>query len=610
MNPIQSSLNTLLLVTLLGSPVVATNGWAQENAADGEKQEQVATKDVKTEAQIAAEARLPKIDLTPKIFYQVLLAEISGNRGSNVLATSTYLELARTTRDPRIAKRAVEVSLHARQADGALEAAQIWADADPESPQAQQTLASLLLGAQRLDEAERHLAKFLTITPPPAEQDEPNMQFESPHEPAPAAGNLVDRLENVTRMLLRYPDKTATLRLIEHLTAPYENLPEAHFSRAMAAANAGDDARALKYLDRAQELRPDWEESLLFKVQLQQRTSTSLAEETLRKFLAEHPKSGDVRLAYARALIGDKHYEEARREFSTLLADYPDKGEVLYAVALLSLQLNDYGPAEIYLKQLLDLKFGNLNLLRFYLGQIAEETKRQQEALQWYEMVTPGEQYPLALSHAASLLARQGKVEDGRELLHKGAETMPSERLTLLIAEAQLLSDFKRETEAFDLLDKELVSHPEEPDLLYESALLAEKLNRLDVLERNLHKLIQLKPDDARAYNALGYSLADRSLRLDEAQQMIDKALSLAPNDAYIIDSKGWLLYRRGETAAAIETLRKAFDMRPDPEIAAHLGELLWTTGKREEARKTWNDAVKLSPTNQVLTDTINKFKP
>ncbi|HQW19516.1 MAG TPA: tetratricopeptide repeat protein [Rhodocyclaceae bacterium] len=182
--------------------------------------------------------------------------------------------------------------------------------------------------------------------------------------------------------------------------------------------------------------------------------------------------------------------------------------------------------------------------------------------------------------------------------------------MTLLIAEAQLLVEFKRDTEAFDLLDKALASQPEEPDLLYETSLIAERLNRFDVLERNLRKLILLKPEDPRAYNALGYSLADRSLRLDEAQQLIDKALSLAPNDAYIIDSKGWLLYRRGETAAATETLQKAFDLRSDPEIAAHLGEVLWVSGNHDEARKTWKDAAKTSPSNQVLTDTIRKFKP
>lgn len=609
MNSIQSSLKTLLLVALLGSPAYAV---AQEDATGADKQEQAAEKTEKSEAQTAADARLPKIELSPKILYQILLAEIAGNRGSVVLATSTYLDLARTTHDPRMARRATEIALHARQPDAALEAAQIWVDAEPESPQAQQTLASLLLGAQRLDEAEGHLTSLLTIEIPavPAEQGEPAVRFGDAHARAPATGNLADRLEYVTRMLLRYPDKAAALRMVEHLTAPYEKLAEAHFSRALAAANAGDDTLALKALDRAQSLRPDWEESLLLKVQLQQRVSTSLAEKTLRDFLAGHPKASDVRLAYARALIGDKHYEEARREFATLLDDHPDNGEVLYAVALLSLQLNDYGPAEKYLTRLLELNFGNQNLLRYYLGQVAEDTKRPQEALQWYDKVTPGEQYLPALSRAASILARQGQVEDGRALLHKAAEAVPAERITLLIAESQLLSGFKRDAEAFDLLDNELASQPEQPDLLYETALLAEKLNRLDVLERNLHKLILLQPDDPRAYNALGYSLADRNLRLEEALQLIDKALSLAPNDAYIMDSKGWLLYRRGEAAAAIELLQKAFGLRPDPEIAAHLGELLWVTDKHDGARKIWNDAVKLSPTNQVLTDTIRKFKP
>lgn len=615
MNPLQSGLTAFLFVALLGGSAYAPHALAQENEAGTDKQVPAVATTEKTgnaEAPNAADERLPKIELSPKILYQVLLAEIAGSRGSVVLAASTYLDLARATRDPRIARRAVEVSLHARQPDAALEAAQIWVATEPESPLAHQTAASLLLGAQRLDEAERHLAKLLTIEIPPVQTEPGDLSVpgEAIRSVAPVTVSFADRMGNIVRMLLRYPDKTAALHLIEHLTAPYENLAEAHFARAMAFANIGEEARAMDELDRSQALRPDWEDSVIFKAQLQQRANVSLAVETLRSFLAGHPGASEVRLAYARALIGEKHYEEARREFSTLLTEHKDNGEVLYAVALLSLQLEDYGLTEKHLKRLLELKFGNPNLLRFYLGQVADETKRPEEALQWYGEVTPGEQYLPALSRASSILSRQGRVEDGRALLRKAAEAVPTERLTLLIAEAQLLVEFKRDTEAFDLLDKALASQPEEPDLLYETSLIAERLNRFDVLERNLRKLILLKPEDPRAYNALGYSLADRSLRLDEAQQLIDKALSLAPNDAYIIDSKGWLLYRRGETAAATEALQKAFDLRSDPEIAAHLGEVLWVSGNHDEARKTWKDAAKTSPGNQVLTDTIRKFKP
>ncbi len=562
-------------------------------------------------ARDAANPGLPKLELTPKLLYQLLLAEIAGQRGNIPLAQSLYLDLARSTRDPRVARRAAEISLHARQLDSALEAARIWVQADPESSQGRQMLAGLLLGKQNLEEAVPHLAKWLAIEiarPAPAEGEE-TRRVENPQAAKSFSGNLGHVLDYLYRLLARFPDKATELRLMEQLTAPYQNFPEAHYVRAQAASDAKDDARALASLERALELRPDWEAAVLFKVHLQQRISSTLATETLRRFLDDHPKADEVRIAYARTLIGDKRYEEAHREFEALLNAHPDNGEVLYAVALLSMQLRDLEPAEKHMKKLLEMRYGDLNLLHFYLGQIAEDSKRPQDALQWYGLIKSGDQYLPALSRAAALLAKQGRIDEGRMLLKKAAEDTPNERVQILLAESQLLSSVGRNVEAFDLLDKQLAKEPEQPELLYESALLAEKIDRLDVLERNLRKLILLKPEDAHAYNALGYSLADHGLRLDEAQQLIDKGLALAPDDAFILDSKGWLFYRRGENGAAIEFLKKAFSLREDPEIAAHLGEVLWITGRRDEALKTWNDSAKANPNNALLADTIKKFK-
>ena len=547
--------------------------------------------DVSDEAPAAAAKQaenLPKLELTPKIVYQLLLAEIAGKRGSIQLSVGAYVDLAQSTRDPRVVRRAAELAIFARRPDAALDMAKLWIEIEPESPLARQMLVGLLLSAQRLDEAAVHLAKLISLE----------------------GEKKGDALLRLNRLLTGYPDKQAVRRLIENLTLPYDSIAEAHFLRAQAAANAGDDVRALVEIERARELRPKWDDAVLFKAQIQQRKGNAPAVETLRNYLKTYPGAREVRLAYARTLVGDKHYEEARREFAALLEASKEDPEAIYAVALLSLQLNDLVAAEVQFKRLLDLGVGDVNLVRLYLGQIAEDGKRPQDALHWYGMVTQSEQYLPAQLRIAKILVQQGRFEDGRAALQQAARGDPRDRIALLVAEAQLLADAGRNSEAFALLDGNLATQPDQPELLYESALLAERLGRFEVLERNLQKLIKIKPDHAHAYNALGYSLADRNLRLDEAQQLIEKALSLSPEDAFILDSKGWLLYRRGDSGGALEYLQRAYKQKPDPEIAAHLGEVQWMLGRRSDAEKTWSEAASANPGNEALSVAIKKFKP
>jgi tetratricopeptide (TPR) repeat protein len=245
-----------------------------------------------------------------------------------------------------------------------------------------------------------------------------------------------------------------------------------------------------------------------------------------------------------------------------------------------------------------------------YLGQIAEEQKHYSEAMRWYEEVTGGEQYLQAQIHYALALSKQGKLEAARAHLRQIEVSSDQARVRLLLAEAQMLRDANRPLEAFDLIGGALMSAPDQPELLYDYAMLAEKLERMDLLEANLRKLISLQPDHAHAYNALGYSLAERNLRLPEAQELIERALRLSPDDPFIIDSMGWVLYRMGKSKEALEYLRKAYGARPDPEIAAHLGEVLWVAGEHREAEKIWLEAAKKTPGNDALNSTIKRFKP
>ncbi|MDH5535737.1 MAG: tetratricopeptide repeat protein, partial [Betaproteobacteria bacterium] len=316
------------------------------------------------------------------------------------------------------------------------------------------------------------------------------------------------------------------------------------------------------------------------------------------------------RLNYARLLVTEKKFPEARTQFELLLASHPQNADVTMAVALLAMQANDYDAAEAQLKRALELKYKDPDAVRLYLGQVSEERKRYDQALEWYSTVGRGEQYINAQSRYAGVLAKQGRLPDARQHLQQVSAKDNQQRVQLTQAEAQLLREASAYQDAFDVLGRALEKLPNAPDLLYDHAMAAEKVNRVDVLETNLRQLIKIRPDHAHAYNALGYTLADRNERLAEARELIETALKLSPDDPFILDSMGWVLFRLGQKQEAITYLKRAFGQRPDPEIAAHLGEVLWMYGERDEARKIWNDVLKEHPKNEVLRKTIDRFVP
>lgn len=543
---------------------------------------------VHAEAPVAqADSRETPASLTPQILYQFLLAEIAGSRGQLGFAAGAYVDLAKTTGDPRIARRATELAFHARQLEPALEAARIWIAGEPESIPARQALWTLLAANNHTDELAGLLNQSL----------------------AAAGPELGAQLLQLQRTLASQRDRQAVLRLVDQATLPYLNLAEAHFARAQAAQSAKEGLRALAEIDQALHLRPDWEQAILFKVQLLLETPDR-AVESLQTFISRNPQSREARLALARVLVDAKRYDESRQAFSALLETRKDDPELLYAVGLLSLQLGDMAGAETHLRHLLKLdNGGDRDSVHFYLGQIAEEGQRWSEAVDLYDQVgQDSSRFVAARGRAAALLARQGRIEEARAVLRHGAEISSKERITLIVAESKLLLEAKRPQEASNVLEAALAANSEDPTLLYESAMVADRLGQHGKLETRLRKLIQLKPDHAHAYNALGYTLVDRNLRLDEAQKLIDKALSLAPEDPYILDSMGWLLFRRGKTIQAEEYLRRALALRPDAEIAAHLGEVLWVLNRREEARKTWDAARQSDPDNESLAATLKRF--
>jgi tetratricopeptide (TPR) repeat protein len=526
-------------------------------------------------------------DLNEPMLYEFLLGEIALQRGDNALAAQTFLDLARRTRDPRVARRAVEVANQARMHELALEAARTWYELEPASTQSLQVLAALLVANKRAEEAIPYLEKLLVTE----------------------GVNVENGFMQLNRMLASNPDKAANLRVVRRLTSKYPDLPQANFALAQAAAAAGDDDTALTAVRHASKLRPDWELAALLEAQILQKKSTAAAAKVLGDFVAANPGSREARLNYARMLVLDKRLPEARKQFEAVLASSPGNPEVIYAVGLLAFQLKDYELAEESMKRLLKAGYRDPDGVRYVLGQIAEEQKQWPQAVQWYEGIGEGEHQLAARLRTANAIAKQGKLDEARKFLKRVAADNPGEEAQLTVAEAQLLRDANRNQDAFQLLGEALKKDPDQPELLYDYALTAEKLERFDDLESNLRKLIQVRPDHAHAYNALGYSFAERNTRLPEARKLVERALELAPDDYFIIDSMGWVLYRQGDLKGAAEQLRRAYDGRPDAEIGAHLGEVLWMMGERDEANRIWQESLKASPDNETLQKTIKRLK-
>ncbi|MFN2645677.1 MAG: tetratricopeptide repeat protein [Burkholderiales bacterium] len=520
--------------------------------------------------------------------YDMLLGEIAQQRGDYELAAKTYLELARRSRDPRVARRAVEVANQGRLQDLALESARTWYELEPQSTAALSVVASLLVSSKRVDEAEPYLQKLLETEGVDLER-----------------GYL-----QLNRLLAGNPDKAANLRVVRNLAARHAELPPAHLAIAQAAAAANNESLALSEARRAAELKPDWEAPAIFEAQVLQKRSPAEAAKRLAQFVEKNPTSRQGRLAYARALMAQKRVPEARKQYEALLAANPNDAELIYTIGVLAYQLKDYPVAEQNMKRLIALPdYRDPDSARFLLGQIAEDQKQWPRAIQWYDAIQDGEQALPARLRTANAIAKQGKLDAARQYLHKTADEHPGQEVQFTVAEAQLLRDANRPQEAFQLLADAVKREPEQPELLYDFALTAEKLEKYDLLERNLRKLIEVKPDHAHAYNALGYSFAERNTRLGEARKLIEKALELSPDDYFIMDSLGWVQYREGDLKGAAQTLRNAYDGRPDPEIGAHLGEVLWMLGERSEANRIWQESLKTAPDNETLLKTVKRLR-
>ena len=541
------------------------------------------------------ETLTPAQTYSPEVMYRILVGEIALQRGEPALAARAYYEAARDSQDPTLARRATEIALFARQRGLAMDAAQLWQKLDPSSDRARQ---------------------MVTMLAQPGASGDLKNDLERVFADAAANGQtLGDAFLQLNRALSSQPDKTSVYHLVTDLAKPYPGAAEAHFAVALAGFNTGLAdleilAASAREIDRALELKPGWERAVLVKADILAKSSPDNAIRYLNAFLAETPGSRAASGALAQLYVEQKRYGDARGVFQRLLDAEPSDRELQYAVAAISVQMKDYPTAEHLFQELKKAGFGEPGAVAFYLAEIAEETHRYDDAIARYREVTDGDRAWLAKLRIAAVMGKQGKVEEARQFLAGLEADGRDQEIQAQQAEAQLLQDAHDYQGAYKVLNTALVGNPDSADLLYDVAMVAEKLNRLDEVESRLKRVIELKPDNAQALNALGYTLVDRTQRAAEGLKLIEKAHVLSPEDPFILDSMGWAHFRLGNLEESEKFLRRALSERPDPEIAAHLGEVLWAKGERGRAREVWQSALKETPDNPVLLNTVRRLAP
>ena len=367
-------------------------------------------------------------------------------------------------------------------------------------------------------------------------------------------------------------------------------------------------ATAMQEIDRALALKPGWERAALLKAEILAKRSPKEAVAYLELFLKAHPDSKAAVGSLAQFYVEQKRYTDARTLFEGLRDTDKDNLDYTFAVAALSVQLKDWATAETLFDELKRADYGDNGAVELYLAQIAEETGRYEQAFERYSTVPDGDRAWVAKLRAAAMLAKQGKVDAARRYLADLPAVTIEQRAQVIQADAQILRDAGDAAAAYAVLAKALAEQPDQPDFLYDSAMVAEKIDKLDVVEANLTRLIALQPANAQALNALGYTLVDRTTRTAEGLALIERAYKLSPDDPFILDSMGWASFRAGKLDDAENYLRRALAERPDPEIAAHLGEVLWARGERARAQEVWEAQLRATPDNPVLLDTVRRL--
>ena len=539
--------------------------------------------------------------LDAQLFYQLLVGEISTLEGEPAAGFALMLDAARKTDEAQLYQRATEIALQSRSGDAALQAARAWRQAQPESREANRSLLQILLVLNRPADASAALKTELELAPP-------------------AERLLV--IDAIPRAFARVTDKKLALSIVEQALEPY-------FANAVTSSGAwatagrmrlmaGDPSGAVEAAQKSQRANLRSETAALIALEIMQ-PKFPAAEELVKNYLGDNVKAlPEIRMGYARSLLDAQRYAEATAQLQIVIRENPDFAPAWLVLGSLQLQDDQLAPAQASLERYLTLAEmpreedeSSRGLAQAYvsLAQIAEKRKDFAGAEAWIAKIESPEELLMVQARRASLLASQGKLAEGRQLLKSLPEKTPADARGKLVAEIALLREFKQYQQAYNLLAEAAAKTPADVELLYDQSMMAEKLGKLAEMEVLLQRVIELKPDYHSAYNALGFSFADRNVRLAEAKQLINKALEYAPADPFIRDSLGWVEFRLGNAVEAAKILEGAFKARPDAEIAAHFGEVLWSLGQRDKAIAIWREGQLLSPENPTLLETLKRLQ-
>ena len=518
--------------------------------------------------------------------FEFLVAELTAQRGDIEGALSIYHRMARDLRDAQVAKRAVELAIRARAFGPALESATLLLELDPASSLAREIISALLASEGDITRARDTLTAVFDKN-----------------------ANRAGMLMQLPHLFAKFSDKAAVLEATRYVATRYPEMPEAHYAIGVAALIALNFEVAGAGADQALAMRPSWDQGAILKAQVLRKVAPDSVIAFYRDFVMHHPASLEVRMQLGRELAGERKLAEAREQFREAEKLAAKDSQPAYAIGLLSLQLEDFGDAQGAFTRALKLGYREPAAIYLGMGQAAEGLKRFDEAIGWYQRVESGDRIRAQLK-VATLIARQQGLAAGREYLRRIEPRSGDDRVQMIQVEAQLLRDAKAWRETYEMLTTAVAQFPDSYELLYDRAMAAERIDRIDVLEEDLRRVIKMKPDYAHAYNALGYTLAEKTDRLVEARELIEKAYKLSPEDPFILDSLGWVSYRLGRVDDALKHLQAAYSVRNDPEIAAHLGEVLWRAGQRDEAQKIWRAALTENPDHETLITVMQKYRP
>ena len=524
-----------------------------------------------------------------EFIYKFLLAEIATQRQDWNSAGHIYLDLAKLTKSIPLAERATKIAGTARNGRLAMDSANIWQKLDKASVEPKKILAELFITSGNLAKA-RPLIKTLL----------------EKEDKTRAEGFLY-----LNKILSQVENKKNALRFILDISKPYLDIPEARFAIAHAAFSAGNKKMAIEELDKIESVHPKWETAALFRGYIIGLDWPEKAVAFYQEFLNKNPKSNEVRLEYAKALTNIKKYDEAKIQFLKLVNSSLASSEISLTVALLSMELDDNILAEKYFMQSLDRGHSKPAQIYIYLSGIYDDRGDFDEALTWLKKITSGEYFLDSRILMAEFIAKYNSVDSAIEMLEglKKRNLLPNEKLIILRNKASLLLMENRNQDAYDLMKLEEEVFKDSHEFKFDYAMVSEKMGNILLMEQLLLEAIKLKPDYSTAYNALGYSYADRNIKLQVAKRYIEIALSYEPNNHYILDSMGWIHFKLGNLDIASQYIKKAYAINEDPEIAAHLGEILWTQGKKKEAKEVWENSLNRYPSNTVLLETTNRFR-